>query len=41
MVSDARTDFAMTMSLFFLISIGAGPWSLDGWLWGEEKNEAG
>jgi uncharacterized membrane protein YphA (DoxX/SURF4 family) len=29
MVSDARTDFAMTMSLLFLISIGAGAWSLD------------
>jgi putative oxidoreductase len=29
MVSDARTDFAMTMSLLFLISVGAGPLSLD------------
>jgi putative oxidoreductase len=29
MVSDARTDFAMTMSLLFLISVGAGVWSLD------------
>jgi putative oxidoreductase len=29
MVSDARTDFAMTMSLLFLISVGAGLWSLD------------
>ena len=29
MVSDARTDFAMTMSLLFLIRVGAGPWSLD------------
>src|SRR6201981_253876 len=29
MVSDARTDFAMTMSLFFLISVGGGTWSLD------------
>jgi putative oxidoreductase len=29
MVSDARTDFAMTMSLLFLISVGAGAWSLD------------
>jgi putative oxidoreductase len=36
MVSDARTDFAMTMSLLFLISVGAGSWSLDVWLW--EKN---
>ncbi len=32
MVSDARTDFAMTMSLLFLISVGAGSWSLDAWL---------
>jgi putative oxidoreductase len=29
MVTDARTDFAMTMSLLFLISVGAGPLSLD------------
>ena len=33
MVSDARTDFAMTMSLLFLVSAGAGSWSLDRWLW--------
>src|SRR5208282_2229784 len=32
MVSDARTDFAMTMSLLFLIGAGAGSWSLDAWL---------
>lgn len=29
MVSDARTDFAMLCSLLFLISAGAGSWSLD------------
>jgi putative oxidoreductase len=29
MVSDARTDFAMTMSLLFLIGVGAGAWSPD------------
>ena len=40
MVSDARTDFAMTMSLLFLISIGAGSWSLDAWLWKEKTHEA-
>ena len=34
MVSDARTDFSMTMGLLFLISIGAGAWSLDSWFWG-------
>jgi putative oxidoreductase len=33
MVSDARTDFAMTMSLLFLISVGAGAWSLDAYMW--------
>lgn len=31
MVSDARTDFAMTMGLLFLISAGAGSWSFDAW----------
>lgn len=29
MVGDARTDFAMFCSLLFLISAGAGAWSLD------------
>ncbi len=29
MVSDARTDFAMLMSLLFLLRAGAGAWSLD------------
>ena len=29
MVSDARTDFAMTLSLLFLIGVGAGSWSVD------------
>jgi putative oxidoreductase len=33
MVSDARTDFAMTMSLLFLIGVGAGSWSLDARIW--------
>jgi len=33
MVSDARTDFAMTMSLLFLIGVGAGGWSLDALIW--------
>ncbi|WP_333649805.1 DoxX family protein [Candidatus Binatus sp.] len=41
MVSDARTDFAMTMSLLFLISAGAGSWSLDAWLRKETPHEAG
>lgn len=38
MVSDARTDFAMTMSLLFLISVGAGSWSLDSWLTTQSAN---
>jgi putative oxidoreductase len=29
MASDARTDFAMTMCLLFLLSFGGGTWSLD------------
>ena len=29
MVSDGRTDFAMTMCLLFLLAAGAGSWSLD------------
>ncbi|MGO9451659.1 MAG: DoxX family protein [Candidatus Binataceae bacterium] len=31
MVSDARTDFAMTMGLLFLIIAGAGSLSVDAW----------
>ena len=34
MVSDARTDFSMLMSLLFLIIAGAGSWSLDSCLGG-------
>ncbi|HVB79878.1 MAG TPA: DoxX family protein [Candidatus Binataceae bacterium] len=37
MVSDARTDFAMTMSLLFLIGVGAGMWSLDDLIWGRHS----
>lgn len=29
MVSDARTDFSMLMSLLFLVITGAGAWSID------------
>lgn len=32
MVSDARTDFAMTMSLAFLLIVGAGGLSIDLWM---------
>jgi len=41
MVSDARTDFAMTMSLLFLISVGGGPWSLDAWILREDARRQG
>jgi putative oxidoreductase len=40
MVSDARTDFAMTMSLLFLIGVGAGAWSLDAWLSEDKPHQA-
>ena len=40
MVSDARTDFAMTMSLLFLIGVGAGAWSLDASWWEENPRQA-
>jgi putative oxidoreductase len=39
MVSDARTDFAMTMGLLFLIAVGAGSLSLDAWLAGTGGND--
>ena len=38
MVSDARTDFAMTMSLLFLLSVGPGAWSLDARLWSKSSD---
>ncbi|MGH7814812.1 MAG: DoxX family protein [Candidatus Binataceae bacterium] len=41
MVSDARTDFAMTMCLLFLIRAGAGAWSLDSMLSGERDSGSG
>jgi len=40
MVSDARTDFAMTMALLFLISVGAGSWSFDVWFSQEKLRPA-
>jgi putative oxidoreductase len=39
MVSDARTDFAMLMSLLFLLRAGAGMWSVDAGL--NSPKEAG
>lgn len=29
MVSDGRTDFAMLMGILFILSVGAGTWSVD------------
>jgi len=37
MVSDARTDFSMLMSLLFLIAAGGGCWSLDALLTRDQK----
>ena len=39
MVSDARADFSMLMSLLFLIVAGAGAWSLDSRLGGSEEEK--
>jgi len=36
MISDARTDFAMLMSLLFLVIAGAGAWSADAKLSGSK-----
>ncbi len=30
MFSEARTDFSMLLGLLFLLTVGAGPWSIDG-----------
>jgi putative oxidoreductase len=38
-VSDARTDFAMTMCLLFLLVVGAGAWSVDYFVFGEGRRE--
>ena len=39
MVSDARADFAMLMSLLFLLASGGGSWALDA-LWGPPKKSS-
>ncbi|MGA7871860.1 MAG: DoxX family protein [Candidatus Binatus sp.] len=41
MVSDARTDSAMTMSLLLLIAAGGGSWSLDARIWREDARRPG
>jgi uncharacterized membrane protein YphA (DoxX/SURF4 family) len=38
MVSDARTDFSMLMSLLFLLCAGAGLWSCDAFLAGPSED---
>jgi putative oxidoreductase len=32
MMHEARTDFSMLLGLLFLLIVGAGAWSVDGWL---------
>jgi putative oxidoreductase len=32
MMHEARTDFSMVLGLLFLLGVGAGKWSVDGWL---------
>lgn len=32
MVHEARTDFAMILGSIFLLTVGAGAWSLDAWI---------
>jgi uncharacterized membrane protein YphA (DoxX/SURF4 family) len=32
MAHESRTDWSMTLGALFLLFIGAGPWSVDGWL---------
>jgi len=32
MLHEARTDFSMVLGLLFLLCVGAGKWSVDGWL---------
>lgn len=31
MLHEARTDFSMVLGLLFLLCVGAGKWSVDGW----------
>jgi putative oxidoreductase len=44
MQAEARTDYAMLMGLLFLLTAGAGPLSVDGWIhrsWGPSLTAAG
>ena len=34
---EARTDYSMLLGLIFLLIVGAGPWSLDGWRLGHAR----
>jgi uncharacterized membrane protein YphA (DoxX/SURF4 family) len=40
MASEARTDFAMLLGLFFLLIVGAGRWSVDA-RWSRKKEKSG
>jgi uncharacterized membrane protein YphA (DoxX/SURF4 family) len=37
MAHESRTDFAMLLGLLFLLLVGAGPWSADGWFFRSNK----
>jgi len=34
---EARTDYSMLLGLIFLLIVGGGPWSLDGWRLGHAR----
>jgi uncharacterized membrane protein YphA (DoxX/SURF4 family) len=35
---EARTDYSMLLGLTFLLIVGGGPWSLDGWRLGHARH---
>ena len=35
---EARTDYSMLLGLTFLLIVGGGPWSLDGWRLGHARS---
>jgi len=41
MAHEARTDFAMSLGALFLLIVGAGAWSVDGWLGRRRKTDHG
>jgi uncharacterized membrane protein YphA (DoxX/SURF4 family) len=36
---EARTDYSMLLGLIFLLIVGGGPWSLDGWRLGHARRK--